>query len=178
MTRIDTRPEGSARLRLPVLIASGFGSGFSRMAPGTFGSLAALPPGILLSTHTSLLLLCIVAACAAGLWAIPRASGGADHGWVVIDEVVGQWITLLGVPALHGAVGHGAHWPGIGWAGAAWFAAAFLMFRLLDIVKPGPIGALDRRHGAFGVMADDVAAGMLGAMLLGLSRLLLDWSGA
>ncbi len=167
MTWIDTRPEGSARLRLPVLVASGLGSGFSRVAPGTVGSLAALLPGILLSTHTSLLLLCILAACAAGLWAIPRASGGADHGWVVIDEVAGQWITLLGVPALHLPVR----------SDAAWFVAAFLMFRLLDIVKPGPIGALDRRHDAFGVMADDVAAGMLGAILLVACRLLLRWSG-
>ncbi len=167
MTWIDTRPVGSARLRLPVLIASGLGSGFSRVAPGTVGSLAALLPGILLSTHTSLLLLCILAAGAAGWWAIPRASGGADHGWVVIDEVVGQWITLLGVPPLHATLG----------AAAAWFAAAFVMFRLLDIAKPGPIAALDRRHDAFGVMADDVAAGVLGAILLGAGRLLLRWSG-
>ena len=177
MTRLDTRPRGSARLRVPVLIASGLGSGFSRVAPGTFGSLAALPPGILLSTHTPLLLSGIVAACAAGLWAIPRASGGADHGWVVIDEVVGQWITLLGVPALQVPLGHGAQWADAIWPAAAWFAAAFLMFRLLDILKPGPIAALDRRHDAFGVMADDVAAGMLGAILLGVGRLLLGWSG-
>ncbi len=167
MTWIDTRPRGVARLRLPVLIASGLGSGFSRVAPGTVGSLAALLPGILLSTHVALLLLCIVAACVAGLWAIPRASGGADHGWVVIDEVAGQWITLLGVPPLHGPAG----------STAAWSAAAFLMFRLLDIAKPGLIGVLDRRHDAIGVMADDVAAGALGAILLGAGRLLLHWSG-
>ncbi len=172
MTAAGTRPEGAARLRLPVLIASGLGSGFAPVAPGTFGSFAALLPCILLGTHASLLLLCIVAACAAGLWAIPRASGGADHGWVVIDEVVGQWITLLGVPALHAPLRSGATW-----SEAAWFAAAFLMFRLLDIVKPGPIRTLDRRHDAFGVMADDVAAGMLGAVLLGATRLLLWWSG-
>ena len=159
-----------------MLIASGLGSGFSRVAPGTVGSLAALLPGILLSAHLALLLPCIVCACVAGLWAIPRASGGADHGWVVIDEVVGQWITLLGVPALERPLRPGAPAWIIDWSGAAWLAAAFLMFRLLDIVKPGPIGVLDRRHDAFGVMADDVAAGLLGALLLGAARLVLHWN--
>jgi phosphatidylglycerophosphatase A len=168
VNRPDTRPQGKARLRLPVLIASGLGSGFSRAAPGTMGSLAALIPGVVLSAHTGLLLASILAACAAGLWAIPRASGGADHGWVVIDEVAGQWITLLGIPPLRdprvsGALLHEA----------AWLAAAFAMFRLLDVTKPGPVAALDRRHDAFGVMGDDILAGLLGAALLGLARLVL-----
>ena len=159
-----------------MLIASGLGLGFSRLAPGTVASLAALLPGLLLSTQTALLPLCIVAGCAAGLWAIPRASGGADHAWVVIDEVVGQWITLLGAPALHGRPRPGA--PGFDWSVVGWLAAAFVVFRLLDIVKPGPIGVLDRRHDAFGVMADDVAAGLLGAALLAVGRLLLGWGTA
>ena len=137
------------------------------MAPGTVGSFAAWLPGILLTTHPALLLLSIVAACAAGLWAIPRASGGADHGWIVIDEVVGQWITLLGVPPLHGLDGRGA----------LWFIAAFAVFRGLDIAKPGPIGTLDRRHDALGVMGDDILAGILGALLLVLARLLLHGMG-
>ena len=172
--RTDTRPAGRVRLRLPVLVASGLGSGFSRFAPGTVGSLAALLPGILLIEHPALLLLAIMLACAAGLWAIPRASGGADHGWIVIDEVAGQWITLLGILPLHHVGQTGAAW---GWAGSAWFAAAFAMFRLLDITKPGPIGALDRRHDAIGVMGDDILAGILGAVLLGLVRLLLHGTG-
>jgi phosphatidylglycerophosphatase A len=168
VSRSDSRPQGSARLRLPVLIASGLGTGFSRMAPGTVGSLAALPPGILLSTHPVLLLALILAVCAAGLWAIPRASGGADHGWIVVDEVAGQWITLLGVPPLHMVASSGTRLHE-----AAWFAGAFILFRLLDITKPGPIAALDRRHDALGVMGDDILAGLLGAMLLGLLRLVL-----
>jgi phosphatidylglycerophosphatase A len=163
----DTRPVGATRWQLPVLVASGLGSGFSRVAPGTAGSLAALLPAVLLVGHPLLLLLAILAACAAGLWAIPRASGGADHGWIVIDEVAGQWITLLGVAPLHR----------LDWPGAAWFACAFLMFRLLDISKPGPIGALDRRHDALGVMGDDIAAGILGAVLLVMARLLLHGMG-
>lgn len=167
MSRPDTRPVGAARLSVPVLIASGLGSGFSRIAPGTAGSLAALLPGILLSLHAGLLPLSILLVCAAGLWAIPRASGGADHGWVVIDEVAGLWITLLGVPAQHPP----------GWQSVGWWVAALLMFRLLDITKPGPIGTLDRRHDALGVMGDDVLAGILGAVLLVLGRLLLKGMG-
>ena len=165
--KTDIRPIGAARLRLPVLVASGLGSGFSRVAPGTAGSLAALLPGILLVGHPALLLLAILVACAAGLWAIPRASGGADHGWIVIDEVAGQWITLLGIVPLHR----------LDWRSATWFAIAFLMFRLLDITKPGPIGTLDRRHDEVGVMSDDILAGILGAGLLGLARLLLHGMG-
>ena len=168
MSRADSRPEGRARLRLPVLVASGLGSGFTRLAPGTFGSLAALLPGILLSRHPAALVAAILAVCAAGLWAIPRATGGADHGWVVVDEVAGQWITLLGVPPLVVPATGGAVLHQIAWA-----VAAFVTFRLLDITKPGPIAALDRRHDALGVMGDDVLAGVLGAMLLGLLQLVL-----
>ncbi len=74
----------------------------------------------------------------------------ADPGWVVIDEVAGQWITLLGLrePTPLGLL------------------AAFALFRTLDIAKPGPVGWADRRRGAVGVMADDVIAGGLGAALL------------
>lgn len=168
MNRSDAWPPADGRARLAVLVASGLGTGFSRVAPGTVGSLAALLPGVLLSAHPVLLLLAALAACAAGLWAIPRASGGADHGWVVIDEVAGQWITLLGVPALPRPDSGGALLHDLAWA-----AAAFAMFRLLDITKPGPIGALDRRHDALGVMGDDVLAGLLGAILLSLARLVL-----
>jgi len=158
VSRIDTRPAGADRLRAPVLIASGLGTGFSRLAPGTVGSLAALVPGAFLVGHTGLLLAAIMLACLAGFWAIPRASGGADHGWVVIDEVAGQWITLLGIPARHNLI---------------WIAAAFLMFRLLDITKPGPIGRLDRRHDEIGVMGDDMLAGVAGALLLAAAGWLL-----
>lgn len=168
MSRADPRPQGRARLRLPVLIASGLGSGFSRLAPGTFGSLAALLPGILLSSHPAVLAAAILAVCAAGLWAIPRATGGADHGWVVVDEVAGQWITLLGVPPLRVPAAGGALLHQL-----AWIVAAFVTFRLLDITKPGLIGALDRRHDALGVMGDDILAGLLGAVLLGVLRLVL-----
>ncbi len=149
---------------LPVLVASFLGSGFSSRAPGTVGTLAAILPGVLLCRHPWALCLAILLACAAGLWAIPRASGGADHGWIVIDEVAGLWITLLGIPKPHSLA-----WPPSP-REVIWFALAFAMFRLLDITKPGPIGRLDRRHDAVGVMGDDVLAGLLGALLLWLAR--------
>ena len=140
--------------------------GFAPVAPGTVGSLAALPFGWLLLQSTPSLLVAIVVVCAVGWLAVKRASGGADHGWIVIDEVAGLWITLLGVAALPG------HPLPAGPALAAWMLAAFALFRLLDITKPGPIGRIDRRHDAAGVMGDDMLAGVIGAILLLACRLL------
>jgi phosphatidylglycerophosphatase A len=94
--------------------------------------------------------------------------GQADHdpSEVVIDEALGQWIALL--PVIWGAAQAGvqpaALWPG--------WIAAFLLFRVFDIWKPGPVGWADRKEGALGVMLDDVIAGLLaalGVVLLGLA---------
>ena len=139
-------------MRAARLIASGAGCGYAPWAPGTVGSLAAalLGAGLLAWSHWALLAAALLAA-GGGIWAI-RACGAAadDPGWVVIDEVVGQWITLLGLAA----------------ATPMGVVAAFLLFRLLDIAKPGPVGWADRRSGALAVMGDDVVAGLLGAVLL------------
>ncbi len=133
------------------LIASFFGAGLLPRAPGTWGSLAALAVGaVLLAASPWLLAAGVVAATLAGLWAIPRAGGDGDPGWVVIDEVAGMWLTMLPL-AGPSALGLGL---------------AFALFRLLDIAKPGPIGAIDRYPGAAGVMGDDLAAGAAGAALL------------
>ncbi|WP_419729361.1 phosphatidylglycerophosphatase A [Lichenicola sp.] len=138
--------------------------GFVPFAPGTIGSLVALPFGWLLLQSTPLLVAAIVVVSLVGWLAVARASGGADHGWIVIDEVAGLWITLLGLVTLPGmARPHGA-------ALAGWMVAAFALFRLLDITKPGPIGRIDRRHDAAGVMGDDMLAGLVGAVLLALGR--------
>ena len=150
----------SGSRRLAVLVASGLGTGFSPVAPGTAGSLAALLPGALLIRVPGLLPRGILLAALAGSWAIPRASGGADHGWVVIDEVAGQWITLLGAARVLADPAASLS------SRLFWMIAAFAVFRLLDIAKPGPIGALDRRHDALGVMGDDALAGVIGAILL------------
>jgi phosphatidylglycerophosphatase A len=134
------------------VIASAGGIGFFPYAPGTAGSAAALLAGacgLHYAGHAALALAAVVAAVG-GLWAIGAARATDDPGWVVIDEVAGQWITLLGL-------GH------VSWAGAA---AAFVLFRLLDITKPGPIGWADRQNTGFGIMADDVSAGGIGAVIL------------
>lgn len=146
---------------LPRLIASGAGAGYAPKAPGTVGSLAALLLGAAAMTGPRWLLPLLAAAAAlAGLAAIPRAgvAPGADPGWVVIDEVAGQCIALLGL-------GGALTWPGL--------LVAFALFRLFDIAKPGPIGWADRQPGAFGIMADDILAGVAAALMLAGAR----WAG-
>ena len=133
------------------LIASFLGSGLLPRAPGTWGSLAALGVGAALMAGSHWLLAAgVAAAIAAGFWAIPRAGGQADPGWVVIDEVAGMWLTMLPLAA----------------PSPLGLAVAFAVFRALDIAKPGPIGAIDRWPGAVGVMGDDIAAGLAGAALV------------
>jgi len=133
------------------LLASGFGSGFVPGAPGTAGALLGLVLGIpLLLAPTGVLALAALLISVLGLWAISAAHVEGDPGWVVIDEIAGQWIALLGLA--HPTV------PGL--------LAAFLLFRLLDIVKPGPVGWADRQGGAAGIMADDLIAGGIAAGIL------------
>ena len=142
------------------LIAGFFGCGRSPWAPGTAGSLAAVLIGAgLLAVSPWLLLAATLLATLVGVWAIRAAGVGDDPGWVVIDEVAGQWIALLGLArvSLPGVVG------------------AFLLFRLLDIAKPGPVGWADRQGGPVAVMADDVIAGAIAAALL--AGLRLAWPG-
>lgn len=145
------------------LVASGGGVGFAPVAPGTVGSLVAvvLGAGLMLVPFgvPSGALLAVVA----GLWAVERAGAQHDPGWVVIDEFAGQWLALLGLARVT----------------VAGLAAAFLLFRLLDVVKPGPIGWADRQGGTTGVMADDVIAGAIAAGILWAARWrfpgLLEW---
>ncbi|WP_102107176.1 phosphatidylglycerophosphatase A family protein [Oceaniglobus roseus] len=155
-------------MRLSHLVATVCGIGHLRPASGTWGSLAALPLAYLLIVAGGLWLFlpAIVAAYAAGLWATRvETAGKANHdpSEIVIDEVVGQWIALL--PIVLGVQMTGAAperlWPG--WIGA------FLMFRLFDIWKPGPIGRADRRNDFHGVMLDDVLAGVAAAVVTALA---------
>ena len=143
------------------LIASFLGVGRLPWAPGTAASLVAVLLGAgLLAVSPWLLAAAAAAATLGGVWAIGAAAAGADDpGWVVIDEVAGQWLSLLAFsrPTLAGA------------------AVAFLLFRLLDIAKPGPIGWADRRHGPVAVMGDDVIAGAIAAALLFAVR--MAWPG-
>lgn len=149
------------------LIGTVAGVGHIRPAPGTWGSLAALPLAWVIYSVGGpwLVLILIPVVFAAGVWATAALTqGAADHdpSEVVIDEVVGQWIALL--PVLFGAaraeVSVLALWPG--------WIAAFLLFRGFDILKPGPIGWADKMETPLGVMLDDVIAGVFAAIGVGL----------
>ncbi len=145
------------------LIATFGGVGHIKPAPGTWGSLAAIPVAWLLFVIGGpwLLLFAVPLAAFAG-WKATEAeiAGQEDHdpSHVVIDEVAGQWIALLPVAfgAQMMATGFWALYPGI--------IAAFLLFRLFDITKWGPIGTADRRGDAWGVMLDDLIAGVFAAV--------------
>lgn len=149
------------------LIATFFYVGHLRPAPGTWGSLAALPSAwaiYIISGPWGLLLACGLT-YGLGVWATEIETRGKDDhdpSEIVIDEVVGQWIALL--PVAFGAwareVEITALWPG--------WIAAFVLFRLFDITKWGPVGWADRLHGPTGVMLDDVVAGVFAAIGVGL----------
>lgn len=137
--------------------------GLLRPAPGTWGSLAALPVGWLLMVLGGpvLLIVATVALFGIGWWATTvetRASGVEDPGEIVVDEVVGQWIALwpLAIGAAQVGAPYTALWPG--------WVAAFALFRLFDIRKWGPVGWADRRGDPLGVMLDDVIAGVFAAV--------------
>ena len=146
-------------------IATVGGVGHLRPAPGTWGSLAALPLGWLVHSLGGFPLFAVatVAVFVAGLWAtaeVIRGQENHDPSEVVIDEVAGQWVTLwpLSLSAWMMDMNVLRLWPGI--------LAAFVLFRAFDIAKPGPVGLADRRGDALGVMLDDVIAGALAAMLV------------
>ena len=156
-------------------ISTFFGVGHLRPAPGTWGSLAALPVAAALHVAggPALLACGVAAAFFGGWWATARETAGKadrDPSEIVIDEVAGQWLALLPVSigAAHAGAALGALWPG--------WVAAFVLFRLFDIRKPGPIGWADRRGDALGVMLDDMLAGLAAA--LGVVALAALWHGA
>ena len=158
---------------LPFIVATFFGVGLSPVAPGTIGSIAALPLAVLLLhwpilfSGVTLLVLFVL-----GTWCanyLERCTGLHDAQIIVIDEVVGQCLTLLIL--------------------ATWFlthtdpyvvlALSFVSFRLIDIVKPWPVSWLDQQiEGGLGVMIDDVAAALIAAGLVagGYSLMQLAWS--
>ena len=160
---VSASPTAMPSLRLMLqspahLFSFGFGSGLSPVAPGTAGSLAALPCWLLVADQPPWLqLLFIGAGFALGIYCCERTSralGVHDHGAIVWDEFVGQWLCLLFVPT--SVIG---------------FALAFVLFRLFDITKPWPVGWVGRRFkGGLGVMLDDVAAAGYAIIVLLLLR--------
>lgn len=135
-------------------LAFGLGSGAAKKAPGTFGTLAAVPLYLLLAQlPLPLYLLTVFLAFVLGVYLCGQASrdmGVHDHGGIVWDEFVGFWIAMIALPV---------HW--------AWVVAGFILFRFFDIIKPWPIGWLDKRvHGGVGIMIDDVIAGIFAWIIL------------
>lgn len=142
-------------------IASGFGSGLSPFAPGTVGSLVALPLFVLMQqAHPLLPWLGIVGGFALGVWAagwVIRAIGAEDPGVVVIDEFIGQWLTLAMLDAFIRWGADADQPPSM----LAVLLVGFVLFRLCDILKPWPASWADRHiHGGFGSMLDDAFAGL------------------
>jgi phosphatidylglycerophosphatase A len=157
------RPDLSFLLAHPAhLIALGLGSGLLRPGPGTWGTLFAWllfsAVDALFDPSWQLLMLIGLAGLGAGTWAAHRtgiALGVADAGQIVIDEIVAFWCLLALLPA------GGRSWP--------LQMAAFVLFRLFDIVKPPPIGSIDRGlRNAAGVMLDDLVAALYAWVVLRL----------
>ncbi|MBT8436188.1 MAG: phosphatidylglycerophosphatase A [Gammaproteobacteria bacterium] len=154
MTRVSPK-----LLRNPLhLLSLGFGSGLMPFAPGTFGTLAAIPFYLLIAQlGLPYYLVFILLAFGIGVYICQYTSaalGAHDHSGIVWDEFVGFWITMIAVP--------------VSWQ---WIVAGFVLFRVFDIVKPWPVKVVDKKMtGGFGIMFDDVLAGLyaLGCLQLAL----------
>ncbi len=142
-------------------LALGFGSGLSPRAPGTAGSVVGLLLYLLLQQLPLIAYLAsLVVVIIAGIWICDVAAkslGVHDHPAIVWDEIAGVLLTLVYTPA--------------GWV---WILLGFLLFRVFDVLKPWPICLADRRvHGGFGIMLDDLIAGIFSLICLQLIYYLL-----
>jgi phosphatidylglycerophosphatase A len=160
MTGADEGRAPSLLGRVAAVVATGFGAGYSPIAPGTAGSLV----GLLLfwplrSLPAPIQVAVLVAVFLAGVAAgarVARSVGVEDPGIVVVDEVVGMWTSLLFLPFTVGTA-----------------AAAFVLFRILDVIKPYPARDLEDLPGGWGIMSDDLMAGVYAN--LALRAALLVW---
>ena len=149
MITLTVNPSFSQLVRSPVLLlAFGFGSGLSPKAPGTVGTIAAIPLWLLLAQLPQIPYILVVAAAALiGISICGVAAdrlGVHDHGGIVWDEFVGLWIAMAFLPPTYVSL-----------------ALGFVLFRLFDIIKPWPISWLDKHvGGGLGIMIDDVVAGL------------------
>jgi phosphatidylglycerophosphatase A len=155
MTETDDKVTASRVLKDPVLLlAFGMGSGLMPRAPGTAGTMAAIPIYLWFSQYPwPVYLLLVLAVSVSGLWICQQASarlGVHDHPGIVWDELAGFLVTMI--PATSSWI---------------WVAAGFLLFRLFDIWKPWPISWADRTlRGGLGIMLDDLLAGAMAAGVL------------
>jgi len=145
------------------LLSFGFGSGLSPIAPGTAGTLIAIPLFLLLAWLVTwpIFVVVTIAMFVLGCWLCEKTSqhlGVHDHGGIVWDEIVGYFISMFPV------VYAGFAWD---WAFVGWLGLGFVLFRLFDILKPFPISLIDRQvKGGFGIMIDDVVAGVDAAVVI------------
>lgn len=148
----------------PILfLAFGFGSGLVKKAPGTCGTLAAIPLYLIAIQFNSLIYIgLVVSVVVSGIWICQYAAdklGTDDFGGIVWDEIAGYLLTMCFIP--------------FSWKAAL---SGFILFRLLDIVKPWPIGLIDQQiHGGLGIMLDDILAAFYAAGLLALLDI-LNWN--
>lgn len=143
------------------ILAFWFGSGSAPKAPGTFGTLAAIPLYLLVqSLPLNQYLALIVVLFFAGVWICGQTAnelGVHDHPGIVFDEVVGYLVTMMLSPP--------------GWQ---WIVAGFVLFRIFDIFKPWPIGPIDKKvEGGMGIMLDDVIAGLFAFVCIQLAAVVM-----
>lgn len=141
--------------------AFGFGSGAMPFAPGTFGTLMAIPFYLLLQPLPLwAYLIFVIGFCALSMWACERVSRDInihDHPGMCIDEFAGFFVTMINAPS--------------GWQ---WILLGFLLFRLFDIWKPWPINILDKKvHGGVGMVLDDIVAGIFAMAVMMILHLTL-----
>lgn len=142
-------------LKNPVYcLGLGFGSGLSPKAPGTMGTLAAIPIVVLVAMTGDMMFAVLTAvACVLGIYicgATAKAMGEHDHPAIVWDEIAGYMVAMIAVP--------------VSWQA---LLIAFLLFRVFDILKPWPISWLDKHvHGGLGIMIDDVIAGLATLLIM------------
>lgn len=134
--------------------ALGFGSGLIPLMPGTFGSLAAIPLILLLAPAGNVIFItATILSSIAGVYFCGKTAtdmGVHDHGSIVWDEVAGMLLTYLFVPLSMSTL-----------------IAGFVLFRIFDILKPWPIGPVDKTvHGGLGIMLDDILAGIMACVCL------------
>ncbi len=149
------------------VLATFFGTGFMRPAPGTWGSAAGLllwlatahwlhPSPIHLAVGTAIAALIVLLVGIPASSIVAREAATQDPQFVVLDEVAGQWVALIAATT--------RPWE---------WLLAFLLFRVFDILKPSPARQFDRMHSGFGIMMDDIAAGVYALAILFLARYFL-----
>jgi phosphatidylglycerophosphatase A len=147
-------------IRVILLLATGLGTGYSPIAPGTMGTLLAIPVFLLLSSIPSPVYeWTIIAFFFLACWVSDKAQshwGKKDDQRIVIDEIMGFFTAMMWVPGT-----------------ALFIALGFVLFRLFDIIKPPPARRLEQVRGGYGVVLDDVMAGIYANIVLQVIRIII-----